>query len=258
MQNFAEGRATARTIGVPTRFACPVLCSEEERIEMSKYQLIDHVTVKTIDVIALLVRQFATLSVYNVNGGLDSAGNLISTAPAWQITPAHRLRLLAIVARANSIDPKLSDGSNLATYANVLSMEQSMHVKRARGNTVVNGRCLVYYECTYDSMMAQGYGHELGIWLDITQNTASHPLATNNMWQSTLIRSQRLANTEVIMEQLDSAGRLPRNCESCHKQDAHGRRHLLCNQCKQVSYCSRVCQKAHWKKSHKALCCLNK
>ncbi len=126
-------------------------------MQMQHFHLCSHMTIKTADLLALLVREFPTLSVYEVNGGLDGAGNLISTGPHWQITPAHRLRLLAIVARANKIDAKLPDGSHLASYEDVLVIEQSMRVKRARGNTVVNGRCLVYYQCTRDSIEAPGY-----------------------------------------------------------------------------------------------------
>jgi hypothetical protein len=250
----ADERPTARTIGVPIRFSCPPMCSERELLEMRHFYLMEHLTVQTADLLALLVREFPTQSVYDVNGGLDKDGKLISTSPAWYITSVHQHRLLAIVARANSVDPKFPNGQPLATYKSVFAIEQSMRVKRARGNTVVKGRCLVYYQCTSQSSIAQGYGSEIGQWFDVTQNTISHPTAMSSMWQSPVTQKQRVKNNQTIIDQMDTTGRLPRHCDWCQKPDRFDKRHPLCEHCKLVSYCNRACQKAHWGKVHKAKC----
>ncbi|KAL6992750.1 hypothetical protein U1Q18_010865 [Sarracenia purpurea var. burkii] len=48
-----------------------------------------------------------------------------------------------------------------------------------------------------------------------------------------------------------------RHCEMCEKE-VHGEESVNCNWCCGVVYCSALCQKQHWKESHKTLCGLYK
>jgi hypothetical protein len=45
---------------------------------------------------------------------------------------------------------------------------------------------------------------------------------------------------------------------ACEKKESTKGEFSKCSACKKSSYCSRVCQKEHWKSGHKAVCSLNK
>ncbi|KAG2180011.1 hypothetical protein INT43_003798, partial [Umbelopsis isabellina] len=45
---------------------------------------------------------------------------------------------------------------------------------------------------------------------------------------------------------------------ACDKKESTKGEYLRCSACKKSSYCSRECQKDHWKNGHKAVCSLNK
>jgi hypothetical protein len=44
------------------------------------------------------------------------------------------------------------------------------------------------------------------------------------------------------------------SCQVCKMGKAEGIKLSFCNSCRSVSYCSRTCQKADWKKTHKVIC----
>jgi hypothetical protein len=54
-----------------------------------------------------------------------------------------------------------------------------------------------------------------------------------------------------MMERLRVGGDL---CDACGQPAEEGVRLLKCNRCKMAFYCSAECQKAQWKKGHKAAC----
>lgn len=48
-----------------------------------------------------------------------------------------------------------------------------------------------------------------------------------------------------------------RQCAMCDKE-VHGEQSLCCGQCRAMVYCSPICQKQHWKETHKSMCGLYK
>lgn len=48
-----------------------------------------------------------------------------------------------------------------------------------------------------------------------------------------------------------------RQCAMCEKE-VHGEQSLCCGHCRAVVYCSSICQKQHWKETHKSMCNLYK
>ncbi|KAF5944252.1 hypothetical protein HYC85_018329 [Camellia sinensis] len=48
-----------------------------------------------------------------------------------------------------------------------------------------------------------------------------------------------------------------RHCEMSEKE-VHGEQSVCCNWCRAVVYCSALCQKQHWKETHKGMCGLCK
>ena len=44
------------------------------------------------------------------------------------------------------------------------------------------------------------------------------------------------------------------NCFVLEKNFDEDKKLLICTRCKQIGYCSRACQVAHWKKGHKEQC----
>ena len=44
------------------------------------------------------------------------------------------------------------------------------------------------------------------------------------------------------------------NGDRCHSDDCDNNATMACSRCQKARYCSRACQKTHWKKAHKSQC----
>ena len=55
------------------------------------------------------------------------------------------------------------------------------------------------------------------------------------------------------MQPLEATGKFSRHCASCHASEDETKL-MKCARCQMKWYCSRECQKAHWKKGHKLYC----
>ena len=52
---------------------------------------------------------------------------------------------------------------------------------------------------------------------------------------------------------LEATGKFLRHCASCHASEEDAKL-MKCARCQMKWYCSRDCQKAHWKLGHKLYC----
>ena len=233
------------TCGVPVRIAVPPLLSAMERALFEPiYQVSVDLSIEAADLIALLVRKHATLSVYTTDGGIvfntDGQEVLVDQRKNWTIQPAYRKILEKIALRFH------------VPFRTVQAVEQTFRVKRARGDiahTDDSGRTryIVWYQplCT---VPAHGL---VGCWFDIAP---SDDIASANMWQSredATARKKVVANIHQDLQGLRP--RVPRSCATCHQKDLKAVRNQICKGCLLVSYCSRACQKVDWK-SHKKNC----
>ena len=57
----------------------------------------------------------------------------------------------------------------------------------------------------------------------------------------------------VSLQPLEATGRFVRYCASCHASEEQ-KELMVCGRCQMKWYCSRKCQKAHWRTGHKAYC----
>uniref|UniRef100_A0A2P2KIH3 MYND-type domain-containing protein n=1 Tax=Rhizophora mucronata TaxID=61149 RepID=A0A2P2KIH3_RHIMU len=62
---------------------------------------------------------------------------------------------------------------------------------------------------------------------------------------------------EIFLDVKLSSNSSLRQCSLCEKE-AYGDQALCCGQCRAVVYCGSVCQKQHWKETHKSMCGLYK
>ncbi|KAJ7967677.1 Zinc finger MYND domain-containing protein 15 [Quillaja saponaria] len=122
---------------------------------------------------------------------------------------------------------------------------------------------LVYFEPFIETVdvqwppeMAKG-GH------DIVAVTVSHPPGRTYEEKATLSSSSTPTKyaepsgveTFIDMELYSNGGF--RQCAMCEKE-VHGEQSLCCGRCRAVVYCSSICQKQHWKDTHKNMCGLHK
>lgn len=103
--------------------------------------------------------------------------------------------------------------------------------------------------------MAKGY--------DLVAVTVSHPPGqayeekTSSTASSTPTKYAEPPKEDVFVDTKVASTVGLRQCAMCDKE-VHGEQSLCCGRCRAVIYCSPVCQKQHWKETHKSLCGLYK
>ena len=108
-----------------------------------------------------------------------------------------------------------------------------------------------------------GSGHDLGSFDEVPAWKGFAPYATRAAISPLFAVSYmeevagmlkdigKVASSEVALASEEASG--PQLCAQCGVGAVGGERLLLCSRCKDVRYCGKVCQDAHWKK-HKKRC----
>lgn len=103
--------------------------------------------------------------------------------------------------------------------------------------------------------MAKGY--------DLVAVTVSHPPGqayeekTSSTASSTPTKYAEPPKEDVYVDAKVTLTAGTKQCAMCDRE-VHGEQSLCCGRCRAVIYCSPVCQKQHWKETHKSLCGLYK
>ncbi|KAJ4838685.1 hypothetical protein Tsubulata_003117 [Turnera subulata] len=99
--------------------------------------------------------------------------------------------------------------------------------------------------------MAKGY--------DFVAVTVSHPPSqayeekTSSTASSTPTKYSEPPREDIFVDARVSSNAGFRQCTMCDKE-VHAEQSLCCGQCRAVIYCSSLCQKQHWKETHKSMC----
>ncbi|GJV66325.1 zinc finger MYND domain-containing protein 15 [Tanacetum coccineum] len=118
----------------------------------------------------------------------------------------------------------------------------------------------VYFEPFIETVDVQ-WPPEMSKGNDIVAVTVSHPPGqgytekVNSSGGSTPTKHSDFRKEETFFD-LRSTG-ISRQCAQCEK-DVSGEHITYCDHCHGVIYCNAICQKQHWKKSHKGVCGLYK
>ncbi|XP_052202029.1 uncharacterized protein LOC127807880 [Diospyros lotus] len=94
---------------------------------------------------------------------------------------------------------------------------------------------------------------------DLVAVTISHPpgqgyeVKTSSTASSTPTKFSEESKEETFVEVKAISSFGLRQCVMCEKE-VHGEQSICCNRCRAVVYCSALCQKKHWKESHKSVC----
>ena len=158
---------------------------------------------------------------------------LVDQKIGWLITEEHKKTLSAISKRFNVL------------YNAILVMDQCIRTKRAKGTTVFEGKTLFYAVHN-----ASSTGDHICAWFDISLSIEP---TSKHVYESASAREEEKQCQNKIRLGLQ-VGRVPRECNNCHKIDDKEHRHYQCNRCRQAIYCSKECQKKHWVASHKQNC----
>jgi hypothetical protein len=194
--------------------------------------------VEAVDLVAFAAKSSPTWEVYHTQGGVrkGSVGErpevLVEQRFRWFIMPKHEQTLKSIAKRFK------------VEYADLLTVDGCIRIKRAKGTTIVDGKVL-FYVCS----TASKEGDHAASWLDIT--LTSEP-SSKSMWTSpTEIKEEKQRHAQ-ISKGLE-IGRVPRECSNCSKIDEKQNKHRQCSRCHKAAYCSVECQRVHWAQ-HKRSC----
>lgn len=228
------------TLGVPVEFACPMLLDTSELDAFHRiFTTMSPIPTEAADLIAFLVKSYATNDVYDTHGGIGANGELVSKGPSWKIGKKYHRQLKKISNRFK------------CTIDHCLLVDQSFRIKRARGGRVNvtdaagKTRCVVWYQTTTHKKHVH-----LGSWFDITlTDQAPDQDFLEAPWEKT----RRNEYNQHVKRELAHAKRLVRRCEKCGIADSKACPHLRCSRCSESSYCSRKCQREDWK-THKGKC----
>jgi hypothetical protein len=206
------------------------------------FATVDYISVEAADHIAMLVKLYPTTMAYETNGGISSTGKLVSRDPSWSINTDYKKYMQKIVKRYK------------VSLRMCIRIDQSFRIKRARGghvnvcDTIGNKtRVVVWYGCKDPAM-----GALMGAWFDITLREEA---VDRNLYATSASRQERTEQMAHLKTELQENLRLVRVCAACRKQDSkEADHHKRCSLCLIPAYCSRACQKAHWKESHKRMC----
>ncbi|PON38409.1 Zinc finger, MYND-type [Parasponia andersonii] len=121
---------------------------------------------------------------------------------------------------------------------------------------------LVYFEPFIETVDVQ-WPLEMAKGYDLFAVTVSHPPGqayeekTSSTASSTPTKYAEPPKDETFVDvKLYLNGSL-RQCATCDRE-VHGEQALCCGRCRAVVYCNSVCQKQHWKETHKSMCGLYK
>ncbi|XP_057470742.1 uncharacterized protein LOC130759603 [Actinidia eriantha] len=120
----------------------------------------------------------------------------------------------------------------------------------------------VYFEPFIETVDVQ-WPPEMAKGSDLVAVTVSHPPGqgyeekTGSTASSTPTKNSEPNKEESFGDIKVSSGVGSRVCEMCEKE-VHGEQSVCCNKCWAVIYCSALCQKQHWKETHKTVCGLYK
>jgi hypothetical protein len=242
----ASGDASARTCGVPEHLwmaTIDVFQSQPQAEVYKVYTVVHEVSVACANAIALLTKVISTGNAYDTQGGVAADGSLVRLDLRWITKSSYVLKLKAIAKRFN------------ADYESVLAIDLSFRVKRSRGNTYADGKCLVYYAVNTQAFLtrvASGVpgSEEVAAWFDITETEIA---TEKNAYElSSERRKDQERHTHTNNQLTSTRPRLPRSCAYCEKLDTYEQKHQQCA-CKIAAYCGVDCQRAHWR-MHKKFC----
>ena len=91
------------------------------------------------------------------------------------------------------------------------------------------------------------YEHVLGVKQDDALSVQWLKMTARQGHNEAILALKR-ARSQAVPESLD------RVCAHCSTQASSGNSLMTCARCKSTFYCSRSCQRAHWKAGHKKIC----
>lgn len=121
---------------------------------------------------------------------------------------------------------------------------------------------MMYFETFIETVDVQ-WPPEMAKGHDLVAVTVSHPPGqayeekASSTASSTPTKYAEPPREEVFVDVRVNSNGVLRQCTLCEKE-VHGDQSQCCAQCRAVVYCSSLCQKQHWKETHKSMCGLYK